>query len=103
MDTHYSIASARVDIHEGGKTVQITCTTLMKHFRAGEAFSNTPGANNGPIHDFRGLKEKDGMWKLNAWILEPKFAQETLILCPMCRRVAFDRLLEDFQRVPEDM
>jgi hypothetical protein len=32
MDTHRSIASIRVDIHEGGKTAQITCTTLAQHF-----------------------------------------------------------------------
>lgn len=77
MDTHHSIASIRVDIHEGGNTAQITCATLAQHFRAGDAFKNTPGADNffvGSMHDFRAMKEKDGVWKLNAWTLEPKFA-----------------------------
>lgn len=83
MDTHHSVAGIRVDIHEGGKTAQITCTTLAQHFRAGDGLKNTP--DNfliGSIHDFRALKESDGVWKLNAWTLEPRFMQGNPAIMP---------------------
>jgi hypothetical protein len=61
MDTHHSIASIRVDIHEGGKTAQITCTILAQHFYAGEAFCNAPGANNFSVDSmFWAIKERMG-------------------------------------------
>lgn len=66
LDTTHNISCPRVQIHENGKTAQMTATVLAQHFRAGEGFlPETKFFMSGAVYDVDAeVDESDGVWKM---------------------------------------
>lgn len=78
MDTQHVISSIRIDLRDGAETAHMTANAVAQHYRKGQG--QLPDAEHmlaGSTYDIYVVKEKNGSWKINSWILKIIWSQGT--------------------------